>query len=145
MDCRFLLLLFNIISFFFFFGHTGALLYVSFTVVGASRGHSRVVVYRLLIAVASLVAEYRLWGMQASVVSAPWLQSTGSIVVAHRCSCSVACGILPDQGSNPHLPHQQTDSLPLSYQRSPEIYIFQMLAYEIRRGPMFEIFYFIRS
>ena len=25
----------------------------------------------------------------------------GSVIVAHRPSCSVACGILPDQGSNP--------------------------------------------
>ena len=34
------------------------------------------------------------------------LQSTGSrragsVVVAHGCSCSAACGIFPDQGSNP--------------------------------------------
>ena len=29
--------------------------------------------------------------------------STGSVVVAHRFSCSAACGILPDQGSNPYL------------------------------------------
>ena len=30
---------------------------------------------------------------------------TGSIVVAHRLSCSEACGIFPDQGSNPWLLH----------------------------------------
>ena len=29
------------------------------------------------------------------------LQSAGSVVVTHRLSCSVACGIYPDQGSNP--------------------------------------------
>ena len=59
MDCRFLLLLFYIISF-FFLGRAGALLHESFTLVGVSRGYSQVVVYRLLIAVVSLVAEYRL-------------------------------------------------------------------------------------
>jgi len=35
-------------------------------------------------------------GAQASVVVAYGLQSAGSLVVAHRLSCPVACGILPD-------------------------------------------------
>ena len=39
-------------------------------------------------------------GTRASVVVARGLQSTGSVVVAHRLSCSAACGIFPDQGSN---------------------------------------------
>ena len=30
-----------------------------------------------------------------------WLQHVGSIVVAHRLGCSVACEIFPDQGPNP--------------------------------------------
>ena len=53
------------------------------------------------------------------------LQSTGSrhagsVVVAHRLSsCSVACGILPDQGSNPCPLHWQADSQPLRHQGSP--------------------------
>ena len=34
----------------------------------------------------------------------------GSVVVAHGLSCSVACGILPDQGSNPCPLHWQADS-----------------------------------
>ena len=34
----------------------------------------------------------------------------GSVVVAHGLSCSAACGIFPDQGSNPCPPHWQTDS-----------------------------------
>ena len=34
----------------------------------------------------------------------------GSAVVAHGLSCSVACGILPDQGSNPCPLHWQADS-----------------------------------
>ena len=42
-----------------------------------------------------------------SVVVARSLQSTGSVVVAHRPRCSAACGIFTDQRSNPHLLHWQ--------------------------------------
>ena len=34
----------------------------------------------------------------------------GSVVVAHGPSCSAACGIVPDQGSNPCPLHWQADS-----------------------------------
>ena len=51
---------------------------------------SRVVVLRLLIAEASLISELRLQGVQASVLE----------VQVHRFSCSMACGIFLDQGSN---------------------------------------------
>ena len=44
-----------------------------------------------------------------SVVSAPRLQSTDSIVMEHRFSCSVARGIFPDQGSNLCLLHGEVD------------------------------------
>ena len=60
----------------------------------------------LLIAAASLGMEHR-------------LQSAGSVIVTHGLSCSKACGIFPDQGSNPYLLHQQVDSSPLSHQGSP--------------------------
>ena len=43
----------------------------------------------------------------------------GSVIVAHGPSCSVACGILPDQGSNPCALHWQADSQPLRHQGSP--------------------------
>ena len=57
------------------------------------------------------------------------LRSTGSrcaglVVVAHGPSCSVACGILPDQGSNPYPLHWQADSQPLCHQGSPQPHIF---------------------
>ena len=45
-----------------------------------------------------------------SVVVACGLQSAGSVVVAHGLSCSAACGILPDQGSNPCPLNWQVDS-----------------------------------
>ena len=55
------------------------------------------------------------------------LRSTGSrlagpVVVAHGPSCSAACGIFPDQGSNPCPLHWQADSQPLRHQGSPETF-----------------------
>ena len=43
----------------------------------------------------------------------------GSVVVAHGLSCSAACGIFLDQGSNPCSLHRQADSQPLRHQGSP--------------------------
>ena len=39
----------------------------------------------------------------------------GSVVVAHGLSRSAACGIFPDQGSNPCALHWQADSQPLRH------------------------------
>ena len=61
----------------------------------------------------------------ASSLSRPLLlRSTGSrradpVVVTHGPSCSAACGIFPDQGSNPCPLHWQADSQPLRHQGSP--------------------------
>ena len=57
------------------------------------------------------------------------LRSTGSrradsVIVAHGPSCSVACGIFPDQGSNPCPLHWQADSQPLRHQGSPIYTLF---------------------
>ena len=46
-------------------------------------------------------------------------RGAGSVVVAHGPSCSAACGIFPDQGSNPCPLHWQADSQPLRHQGSP--------------------------
>ena len=43
----------------------------------------------------------------------------GSVVAAHGPSSSAACGIFPDQGSNPCPLHWQADSQPLRHQGSP--------------------------
>ena len=43
-------------------------------------------------------------------------QRTGSVVVAHQHSGSVAHGVLHSQGSNPCLLHWQADYVPLSHQ-----------------------------
>ena len=45
----------------------------------------------------------------------------GSAIVAHGPSHSAACGIFPDQGSNPCPLHWQADSQPLRHQGSPYI------------------------
>ena len=45
---------------------------------------------------------------------------SGSAVVAHGPRCSAACGIFPDQGSNPCPLHWQADSQPLCHQGSPK-------------------------
>ena len=50
----------------------------------------------------------------------------GSVVVAHGPSCSAACGILPDQGSNPCPLHRQADSQPLRHQGSP-LLVFEVM------------------
>ena len=42
--------------------------------------------------------------------------------MAHRPSRSAACGIFPDQGSNPCTLHWQADSQPLRHQGSPELF-----------------------
>ena len=65
--------------------------------------------------------------LRCAGLSPPWpllLRSTGSrragsVVVAHGPSCSTACGIFPDQGSNPCSLNWQADSQPLRHQGSP--------------------------
>ena len=47
----------------------------------------------------------------------------GSAIVAHGPSCSAACGIFPDQGSNPCPLHWQADSQPLRHQGSPNHFL----------------------
>ena len=64
----------------------------------AGGGYSLAAVHRL---VASLVAEHRL--------------------KVHRLSCSEACGLTPDQGSNQHPQHWKADSYSLYHQGSPKV------------------------
>ena len=53
----------------------------------------------------------------------------GSVVVAHGPSCSAACGIFPDQGSNPCSLHWQADSQPLRHQGSPWAFFNESLSF----------------
>ena len=58
-------------------------------------------------------------GRVDSGAEAPGLSSTGSIFAELGPSCSLACGIMPDQGSNLCPLQWQADSLPLDHQGSP--------------------------
>ena len=58
---------------------------------------------------------------------------TGSVIVAHGPSCSTACGIFPDQGSNPCPLHWQADSQPLRHQGSPKQTSRQRVLEEVKR------------
>ena len=58
----------------------------------------------------------------------------GSAIVAHGPSCSAACGIFPDQGSNPCPLHWQADSQPLHHQGSPvRVFFSELVNHEKRR------------
>ena len=50
----------------------------------------------------------------------------GSVIVAQGPSCSAACGIFPDQGSNPCPLHWQADSQPLRHQGSPPSFSYKL-------------------
>ena len=68
------------------------------------------------------------------------LQSTGSrragsAIVTHGPSCSAACGIFPDQGSNPCPLHWQADSQPLCHQGSSGQRLLSKEGAEMPRTP----------
>ena len=74
--------------------------------VAASRGHS-----------SSRCAG--LSPLQPLLLRSTGSRRAGSAIVARGPSCSAACGIFPDQGSNPCPLHWQADSQPLRHQGSP--------------------------
>ena len=84
-----------------------------FSVVAASGGHS----------------SSRCAGLSLSrplLLRSTGSRRAGSVVVAHGPSCSAACGIFPDQGSNQCPLHWQADSQPLRHQGSPENCILRL-------------------
>ena len=64
----------------------------------------------------------------------------GSAIVAHGPSCSAACGIFLDQGSNPCPLHWQADSQPLRHRGSPKILLLLYIWQSYR-----EFFEYIRN
>ena len=123
---------FTILFIYLFLAVLGLNCCVGFYLVAVSLGYSAGA--QVLIVVPSLVqstgsrAVWLQWLQHAGLaVMAPRLQRTGSAAVAHGLSCSVACGILPDQGLNPSLLHWQASSLPLSQQGSPTLPFFFFL------------------
>ena len=66
----------------------------------------------------------------------------GSVIVAYGPSCSAACGIFPDQGSNPCRLHRQADSQPLRHRGSPPNYfihssLYLLIPYPYLAPPLF--------
>ena len=87
-----------------------------FSLVGASGGHS----------------SSRCAGLSLSrplLLQSTGSRCAGSVVVAHGPSYSAACGIFPDQGSNPCPLHWQADSQPLRHQGSPN-YLFLCVSWK---------------
>ena len=118
---------FFFLSYLYIFGCARSLLLLS--LLAMSRVYSLGAVCRGLTAAASLV-EHRLQGMRASVAATHGLWSIGyyrallnNWALEYGPSGSTACGIFPDQGSNSFLLHRQMDSLPLSHQGSPRLYL----------------------
>ena len=116
----FLLRIISFLFFFFFFLTLGLFIYLfiylwlcwvfvsvwGLSLVAASGGHS----------------SSRCVGLSLSrplLLRSTGSRCAGSVIVAHGPSCSAACGIFPDQGSNPCPLRWQADSQPLHHQGSP--------------------------
>ena len=109
----------------FIYGCVGSLLlHAGFSLVAASRGYSSLwcagfsLRWLLLLRITGSrraafsscgTRDQQLWHT-GSVVVARGLQSAGSVVAVHGLRCFEACGIFPDQGSNPCPLHRQEDS-----------------------------------
>ena len=91
-----------------------------FSLLVESGGYCLVAARKLLLLVVSLVSEHKLqaFGLQ-------YLQLMGLAVVVHRLGCSEACGMFPDQGSNPYPLHCKMGSLSLSLFFSFFFWLFQ--------------------
>ena len=61
------------------------------------------------------------------LLRSPGSRRAGSVIVAHGPSCSAACGIFTDQGSNLCPLHWQADSQPLCHQGSPQLYFLMYM------------------
>ena len=101
-------------SFFFFFNFWLCWVFVSVrghSLVAASGGHSS----------SRCTGLSLLWPL---LLRSTGSRRAGSVVVAHGPNCSAACGIFPDQGSNPCPLHWQVDSQPLRHQGIPPYIYF---------------------
>ena len=76
---------------------------------------------------ASHCGGFSLWSVGSAALRLSGFSSCGSRALEprHGLSCSVAHGIVPDQGSNPCLLHRQANSLWLSHQGSPGQQLFK--------------------
>ena len=77
--------------------------------------------------------------IEASLLRSTGSRCAGSAIVAHGPSCPAACGIFPDQGSNPCPLHWQADSQPLRHQGSPGYSAFNARGKHINNSPFTDI------
>ena len=104
-----------------------------FSLVVAREGHSSSRCAGL-----SLSRPLLLWGTGS--------RRAGSVAVAHGLSYSAACGIFPDQGSNPCPLHWQADSQPLRHQGSPlMLHFYHFLFPNITRFFLFVCLFFCNT
>ena len=97
------------------------LLRAGFSLVTANEGYSPVVVRWLVLFQGT---GSRHMGFSSCRTQA---QSTRSVAAVHGLSCSAACGIFPDQGSNLCPLRWQADFYSLYYQGSPTCLVFKDL------------------
>ena len=116
VDCQFFVVFFLTDEYFFFF-LINLFIYWLCWVFTSVRGPS-------LVAASGAHSSSRCAGLSLAwplLLRSTGSRRTGSAVVAHRLSCSVACGIFPHQGWNPCPLHWQADSQPLRHQGSPSV------------------------
>ena len=94
--------------------------WAGFALVVASGGQLLAMMCWLLLVAAAPVVDTR-----PGVCKPHQLHHMASVAEAHGHSCSLACGIFPDQRWNLGLLHWQADSLPLSQEESPSLKLFQ--------------------
>ena len=121
MYCKFLLYSFTL--FFFLIYFTYLFIYWLCWVFVSVRGLS-------LVAASGGHSSLRCAGLSPSrplLLRSTGSRGAGSVVVAHGPSSSTACGIFPDQGSNPCPLHWQADSQPLRHQGSPRTLLYNIM------------------
>lgn len=85
-----------------------------------------------------LVAMLGLLAAVASLDATCRLESTGTIVVAHRLSCSEACGLFPRPGIEPVFLDWQVVSWPLGHQGSAYCFVLFCLERKKKKGTRLE-------
>ena len=95
----------NLLIIYFWLGVLDLRCCVSFSLVAASKGYSAC----------------GAWAPHCGGSCCCRAQALGhwSALVVYGPGCSTGCGVFPDQGSNPSLPHWQVGSLSLSHRGSP--------------------------
>ena len=96
----------------------------------SNEAHSSSLGFCLVAGSMGLLSSCHAWGFLLRwllLLQSSGSRCVGSVAVSLGLCCSAACGILPDQGWNPGLLHQQVDSLPLRHQGSAKFLCWWLL------------------